>query len=137
MRINVRKQIELAELERSTVARKLWPTAKKPLDALRRVEEGTSELNEGQIRKLSYLTGQDYTSIFNNTWKPRYDPRNHTHLFNRKDGWSARVDNNSMTITVMHDGSDQIEEVLYDPMASVASVLERIDGIIDTFECNQ
>lgn len=129
MRIDLNKIIKEQELVPWILSRQLWPTNAFPMQALKRVTEGTAQLEEEQIAKLAHITGLSIDELFQAApWKITNSGENLLHF--ERDNWKASFDLESNAIKVYDKETLYCETLLVSKAIPLNEFLTILDNLV-------
>lgn len=95
---NIKKILELYDLDKVALAKQLFPTAKYPMSAFNRIIREEAELNVGQLEKLADFLGIVVSDLFApDSWKGLSE---NGYLIFVKGVYKARINYNNSFLSI-------------------------------------
>ena len=126
--INLKKIIEVKNLDKKEVAAELFPTNKFATLALDRVLDGKSVLDANQISRFSLYSGIPIAELYSGAdWSSTIKGGTHVLL---KGAYRAELDSKTWTTKLFHKDSLFHEFILHKPSISLAEYIETLNSVI-------
>lgn len=129
MRINLKKLIQDRNLDKSTLAKVLFPANKHPSMALSRLMTNNMQLNEQQIYRLSIFAELSIDALFLDSHNWKHEVQNDLVRFTR-DRYSAVYSPYTGITKIYHLDSLIATHTISQPTQSLASYLDDISKVV-------
>lgn len=129
MNVNLRKLIEVRNLDKKELAQVLFPRIKYPAAALSRVISGRAKMHETQLYRLSMFTGLSIDALYYDSMQWKQTAQNGLLRFTLDD-YSAIYSPETGITKIYHLESLMATHVLSSPNQPLSDYLTEINRIV-------
>jgi hypothetical protein len=129
MNVNLKKLIEIRNLDKKELSKVLFPKSKHPMSALSRMASGKSSMNEEQLYRLSMFTGLSIDALYYDSMQWKQTAQNGLLRFTLDD-YSAIYSPQTGITKIYHLESLLATHVLSSPNQPLSDYLTEINRIV-------